>query len=529
MTQPSRSRSLIVVAVILAAFVSGGWFVVRGSEAINTSRGRAHLFDQVVAHVQQFYVDSLPPEEIFDKAVTGLLDELGDPYTAYLEPSRVRRLAETTTGNYTGLGVRIDSRDNFPIVIAPLPGSPAERAGLLAGDRIVEVEGRPTKGWSDGETRAALRGEAGTSVAVVVERTGIARRLNLSLVRGEIHRRAVRRTALLANGVGYVDVDVFSDSTETELSNAIDSLQRAGIKSLVLDLRANPGGLLAQGVAVADLFLNAGQTIVGIHGRTPETNRVYSDSAPERWPSLAIAVLINEATASAAEIVAGALQDHDRAVIVGQTTLGKGSAQSVFPTVSGGGVKLTTARWYTPLGRSITHVRDTAEASDFGDDEPRGQRFKTPLGRTVYGGGGITPDIVVGDSALTPEEARLQNVLGDRVTRFRDALTAYAVSLKERGSLRDENFEISDDMFDEAWRSVQRRGFTFDRRIFDEARPLINRLLTREITRTVFGANAEVRRSIRDDEFIQRAAQLLRDSSSPADLVRRISQGAGGS
>jgi carboxyl-terminal processing protease len=365
-------------------------------------------------------------------------------------------------------------------------------------------------------------------VTVTVERSGIARRLSLSLVRGEIHRRAVRRTALLANGVGYVDVDVFSDSTETELTHAIDSLKAVGLTSFILDLRANPGGLLAQGVAVADLFLNAGQTVVAIHGRTPETNRTYADSAAERWPSLPMAVLVDEATASASEIVAGALQDHDRAVIIGQTSLGKGSAQSVFPTITGGGVKLTTARWYTPLGRSITRVRDTTTVLDTDADVPRQQRFKTPLGRTVYGGGGITPDIVVGDSALTPEEGRLQNVLGDRVTQFRDALTAYAVSLKERGTLRDPNFEVTDAMFDAAWRSVQRRGFTFDRRIFDDARPLIDQLLVREITRTVFGPNAEVARSIRDDEAIQRAAQVLKGASSPTELLLRISKGTSG-
>lgn len=529
MTQPTRSRSFLVIAVILAAFVSGGWFVVRGSESGFSARSGAHLFDQVLAHVQQFYVDSIPAQDVFEKAVVGLLDELDDPYTSYLEGSRLRRIAESTTGNYTGLGVRFDSRDNFPVVIAPLPGSPAERAGLLAGDRIVEIGGRPTKGWTDGETRASLRGEVGSSVVVTVDRPGLGRRLSLTLIRGEIHRRAVRRTALLPDGVGYVDVDIFSDSTETELAHAIDSLQREGLQSVIIDLRSNPGGLLAQGVAVADLFLNAGQTIVGIHGRTPETNRVYADSAPERWPSLPMAVLIDEATASASEIVAGALQDHDRAVIVGLTSLGKGSAQSVFPTLTGGGVKLTTARWYTPLGRSITRIPDTTSAPEAAEDEPGGKRFTTPSGRTVFGGGGITPDIMAGDSALTPAEARLQNALGDRVTQFRDALTAYAVSLKIGGTLRNEAFTVTNAMFDEAWRMVRQRGFQFDRRIFDDARPLVNRLLVREITRTVFGADAEVRRSIRDDQIIQTAAELLRVSASPSDAIQRISAGAPGS
>jgi carboxyl-terminal processing protease len=334
------------------------------------------------------------------------------------------------------------------------------------------------------------------------------------ITRGEVYRQAVRRSALLPGGVGYLDLKSFSDSTERELSRAIDSLSREGMRSLVLDLRGNPGGLLTQGVAVADLFLEPRQTIVQMKGRTPETTRTYSDSIPQRWPQLPLVLLVDEGSASAAEIVAGALQDHDRALLVGRTTYGKGSAQAVFQTTSGGGLKLTTARWYTPAGRSIDRG---VEERGVEEGHERGE-FKTDAGRVVFGGGGIAPDVVAGDTALTAAELALQHALGERVTDFRDALTAYAVSIRGRGRVSSPAFQVTPAMLGEAWQVMRQRGFTFDRAIYDRASGLVSRLLAREVVRLEFGNAAETRRVINEDEVIQRAAALLAGVTRPADV-----------
>ena len=517
-----RSRLFVVLAILGTSIVTGGWLLGRGMRSADANPyAGAKLFDQVVSHIERYYVDSVPPGEIFDKSLVGMLEELGDPHSLYLTPDRLKRLNESTTGIYTGLGVQFDLRDGWPTVIAPLTGGPAERAGLQTGDRIVEIGGKPTKGLTLDEIRVLLRGPVGTSLQVAIERAGASSRIPVSLVRGEIHRRAVRKSALLAGGVGYIEVKIFNDSTALELARNIDSLSNAGMRSLVLDLRGNPGGLLAQGVSVSDLFLDQGKTIVSMRGRIPEANRSFADGTKQRWPSLPLAVLIDDGSASASEIVAGALQDHDRAVLLGTTSYGKGSAQSLYPTTTGGALKLTTARWYTPAGRSIDRPRTPREDDDPDGDKAKREKFRTDAGRTVYGGGGITPDVSVGDTALAPEELALQSALGTRIPDFRDALTAYAISLKGAGTIRRPDFEVTPEMLDGLWRLMQQRGFTFDRSIYDGARRLVSVLLARDVARYVFGPAAAAERAIADDQVIQTAVTMATGVTSQGELLER--------
>ena len=518
----ARARTIIVAGTLLAALVTGGWLLQRGARTGTfTAYEGAQLFESVFRRVENDYVDPVEDSALYRKSVDGLLYELRDPYTTFLPPDRFARLNETTSGNYAGLGVELDLRDGWLIVVAPLPGGPAERAGLQPGDRIIEIGGKSTKGWTNEEASKAVRGNAGSLVTLKIERPGISAPMELRLQRTTIHQSAVRRTALLGDGVGYIDLKAFSDSTAKELSGAITNLLGRGMKTLVLDMRTNPGGLLTQGVRVSDLFLNPGQRIVSMRGRVPDANRDYADTAAQRWPNLPLMVLVDGRSASAAEIVAGALQDHDRAVIVGTPTYGKGSAQTVVSFGSEGGLKITTARWFTPAGRSI--ARQQPSDDDDEEDLPptTSKRFRTDAGRSVFGGGGITPDVIAGDSTVPANEANLMRALGANTGHFRDAITDYALYLKGTGGVPGPDFVVTPAMREEVWTRMKARGIDIPRSVYDDAEPLVSRLIAFDIARYVFGGDAEFRRRAASDKVLQKALELARGATSEHELLRR--------
>ena len=523
-----RSRGIVAAAVLSSALVSGGWLIEREAAAhtpLDANAG-ARLFDQVVAHVRRDFVDTLPDSLLYRKAVAGVLGELHDPHTVFLDERRLSRLDESTSGHYAGVGIQMDVRDSGITVVATLRGTPAEQAGISSGDRIVEIDGKSARGLTAEEALKTLRGPAGTNVRVMVERPGVTAPLTFTLRRRDIQVNPVQHAILLQDGVGYADLTVFSSEAATDLSRAVDSLRSAGARSLVLDLRRNPGGLLDQGIGVADLFLDPGQAIVSTRGRTADENRAFADRAPQRWKDMPVVVLTDSVSASASEIVAGALQDHDRALVVGTTTFGKGSAQRVF-RIRGGAVKLTTALWYTPNGRSINRPRTAASTVPGLDDEPAPDstkprpKFKTDAGRTVLGGGGIVPDVVVPGREVTKHEKVLQEALGARTPRFRDALVDYAIALKASRGVVSQDFTVTPAMRDELYRRLQARGIVVDRAVYDSAQTLVNRALGVQITRFVFGPQAEFARSLREDADLAKARELLRGTSTPAELVRR--------
>ncbi|MDO8500720.1 MAG: S41 family peptidase [Gemmatimonadaceae bacterium] len=517
-----RSRTITAGALLLLSLVTGGWLLQHGTRAgaFTTRAEAARLFDEVFTQIYRNYVDSIGAPSMYRMAVDGMLYELEDPYTSLLAPEKLGRLNETTTGNYAGVGVQVDVRDGWIVVVAPTSGSPAERAGIQPGDRVVEVDGRTTHGWTLEEAMKSFRGKPETSVAMRIERPGVVALIPLTLLRKPLHQSAVRRVAMLPNGVGYIDLKAFSDSSDREMTRSVNALLSRGAKSLILDLRSNPGGLLEQGTSVADLFLGRGQKIVILKGRTPEANRVYTDSTSQRWPKLPLTVLVDEKSASAAEIVAGALQDHDRAVIVGESTYGKGSAQSIILLGEEGGLKITTARWYTPSGRSISKrlVRDDSDTPPAGEDR---RRYRTASGRIVYDGGGITPDVIESDSVYSDAVRQLQSVLGRKVGQFRDALTDYALNLKARHGVASPQFTVTQQMLDEVWKRMVARGVVMDRGIYDESAPVVRQLLSYDIARYVFGPEAEFKQRVAHDRAIATALELTMGATSQQVLLQR--------
>ncbi len=525
-----RHKGFVVAAVASVALVSGAWFLQRETEPAGSVYQQARLFDDVLAHVADYYVDSLDERQLYQMAIDGMLDQLHDPYSIFLKPEDFRQLSEATTGNYSGLGIQIDVRGGWITVVAPLPDTPAERAGIQTGDLIVALDGKSTEGWKQDSAVKALRGPAGTNAELQIRRAGIDKPITYKLTRANIHVRSVdpRITMMLDDRVGYIALSPVSESSTRDVSVAIDTLLKQGMKSLIFDLRFNPGGLLDQGVAVSDLFLDPGKAIVETRGRAPGSSHEFSDTKPQQWPRLPIVVIVNGGSASAAEIIAGALQDHDRAVLIGTPTFGKGLVQSFWRLTPETGLKLTTARWYTPSGRTIQRTtRSEAEQEAQAIAAQRGQDtkidstqvFHTDAGRTIYGGGGIRPDIYVVPDTYTTAERGFVKALGDKIPLFRDALTAYAIELKEGNRLLSPNFTVTQAMVDDIVRRLRTKGADLPDSVIAGARTLITQELGYEAARYVFGRSAEFRRRIGDDEQIKRAVALADKARSPQDLL----------
>ncbi|MEO8294195.1 MAG: S41 family peptidase [Gemmatimonadota bacterium] len=532
-----RQRWGVIGLVAVVSFFTGGWLLQRGSAADGNVYQQARLFDDVLSHVSQYYVDSLSETSLYRKATDGLLSELHDPYSVLLVEDDYKQLTETTTGNYGGLGIQIDVRDGWITVVAPLPESPAEQAGIETGDQIIEVDGKSTQGWSNERAVNALRGEPGSKVHIKVERTGISQPLDYDFVRARIHLKSVPAGTLFPGGVGYISLNPVSESSAAELQAEISSMIQKGMKSMIFDLRGNPGGLLDQGVKVSDLFLEPKQEIVSTRGRARGSSRQFFDDAQQLWPNLPIVVLVNEGSASAAEIIAGALQDHDRAVVVGTPTFGKGLVQTLFTLGENVALKLTTARWYTPSGRTIQRVakneedqfemaaRDSGKPAALltGADTAKADSvapiFHTDAGRTVRGGGGIVPDILMRPDSATAGEKAFIEAVGSKVQEYRDVLTTYALDLKKDQSVRSEDFTVTPAMRAEVVQRLARKKVTLTPAQVSDAGRFLDQSLAYEVARYVFGRPAEFRRRARDDRQIQTAIDLLKRASTPRDLL----------
>jgi carboxyl-terminal processing protease len=398
----SNRRSVVFVPlVVLFCSLLGG---VLGPEISNVAAASAEddinaamkTFSNVYALVEDNFADKVEPgKAVYEGAIPGMLRTL-DPHSSFFDPRQFQLLREDQKGHYYGVGMTVAPRNGKTIVIAPFPGSPAYKAGIRPGDVIIQVNDTTTDGLRTDEVADLLKGPKGTQVQVTIAREGANQPLTFNITRAEIERKSVQDGFWIKPGIAYLQIDQFNDNTSNEVEDNMKRLGEGNIKGLILDLRNNPGGLLNEGVAVADRFLQKGQTVVKHSGRaTPEKPYVARHGNGGReYP---IVVLVNPYSASAAEIVAGALQDHDRAWIFGENTFGKGLVQTVYPLGENTGLALTTARYYTPSGRLIQ--RDYTNTSFFDyyyrknlDSKNMKDAKMTDSGRTVYGGGGIAPD-----------------------------------------------------------------------------------------------------------------------------------------
>jgi carboxyl-terminal processing protease len=426
------------------------------------------------------------------------------------------------------LGIRIDVRDGWITVIAPMAGTPADDAGLETGDRIVAVDGHSTFGWDSDSAVSALRGEPGSEVTVSIARPGFPEPFDVTIERAQIHIRAVQQARVLEPDVGYISLyqSNVSETLRDELIDAVEQVRSEGARSLILDLRYNPGGLLDAGVDVTDLFLDPGQVVVTTKGRGRGSNESYLARTAQKWPEMPMVVLVNGGSASAAEIFAGALQDHDRALIVGLPTFGKGMVQTVFRLGETEALRLTTARWYTPSGRTIQRTMPetsalAAVAMGATESEPTEQAapdsaevFRTASGRVVRGGGGIQPDLTVFPDTMTVAEREFWLGLGAELPTYRDVVTSYALDIKAEGTVQDPRFEASASMMQELGRRLRAREIE----VPEAAWGLIQQYFTYEVQRYVFGRDSEHERRLGDDRQVQQALELLRAAETVTEL-----------
>ncbi len=425
---PRTRRALFSVTVFLGTCGVVGSVIsqkvaAQSATDESTLRDSLHDFTGVYSIVEQNYAEKLNPEKadkaIYDGAIPAMLHVL-DPHSNFYDPKAFAQMREDQHGRYYGVGMQIQPQPDKNgalkiVVLAPFEGTPSFRAGIRPGDVIVSIDGKTTEGMDSAAVAALLKGPRGTHVSVTMAREGAAKPLVFDLVRDEVSRPSVDLAFLIRPGIGYMHITNFMETTSRETADAIDRFEKVGdLHGLVLDLRANPGGLLNEAVNVSDKFLSKGQIVVSQRGRAfPDQVYRAAHGSTGKFP---IVVLVNRNTASAAEIVSGALQDHDRALIVGETTFGKGLVQTVFQITEDTGLALTTYHYYTPSGRLIQRNYSNVSLYDYyyvrdNKKEPKDAANRevklTDSGRTVYGGGGITPDEKIENFKSTPFEDSL--------------------------------------------------------------------------------------------------------------------------
>lgn len=520
-----RPRTAAVASLLLLPMAAGGFLLQGGS-----SRTTPHLFDQVLSIVANRYVDSLQGSALFEKAATGLVRELNDPYSELLAPKANEDFNRNVGGRYGGVGMLLEEQKNTGpirvVVNRVFPHTPAEEGGVLEGDQIVQVDSLAVTGVTKIDSVSnALRGVAGTTVHVTYVRPGVAEPIKLSFKRAIIHVPAVPYATIVGDHIGYIPLQTFNENTAEEVQAAAAKLVGEGAKGLVLDLRENGGGIVEQSLAVSSLFLKDGQPIVNVRGRNTadEIARASSEHLATQPP---LVILTDGGTASASEIVAGALQDHDRALVLGTTSFGKGLVQSLFPLDGGYALKITTGKWYTPNGRSIHRERKLLADGRLVETKPdsletEAQKkarpaFKSDAGRTVYGGGGITPDVIVPDDTLsTAEQEFYRGVVAPKLQAFATTLNQYAFELKSS----PKDYTVTPVWRTELRRRLTAAGVTIDPKHEPVATKLLDRELDRRVARLVLGDAGAKQRSLDEDHQLSRAIALLTTARSQNALL----------
>ena len=516
-----RARNpYIYASITVIVLMMAGWFFGRLMATSDNTYMRLVLLQDVVNQIYLRYVDKIPQDQLYRRAVEGLLKAL-DPYTELIPAEEYKRFQEMQVkSEYLGTGISITRTNQEIVVMSTFPGSSAYREGIQPGDRIIQVDGKSTKDWTTEQASLHLLGEEGTTVETTVSRMGVTDPLEFTLTREPVTVPTVTRHFMLPNSVGYVRLANFTEPSAEELKECVENLAAEGMKSLILDLRDNGGGLTESAIDICDLFLSGRELIVSIRARMKEDSNSFFSKGNPVFKDQPMAVLVNEFTASSSEIVAGALQDHDRAVIVGKNSFGKGLVQTTFPLNSGDVLKITTARYYTPSGRNIQREHFSPIGRSFAEEEDTEQEpkapatFETDMGREVLGGGGIAPDVEVAE-----DSAAFDPFVVELLPHSFD----FAIAFKSLNPDIDKSFRADRKVFNAFVSFLKDKGVEVDDKIIDRHREFItDYLLTYRIAQVVWDDNTAYRLVTGSDRQLNKALEILGGSGSQIEFFEKI-------
>jgi carboxyl-terminal processing protease len=489
-------------------------------------------FNEVLTLVQKNYVEPVNTDKLTEAAIKGLLGEL-DPHSVYITADQLKRINEDFQGSFDGIGVEFDVINDTITIITPISGGPSEALGIQAGDKIVKIDGQSAVGMSREDVPKKLRGPKGTQVTVTIYRPGTPNLLDFTITRDKIPLYSVDASFMVNKDVAYIKVSRFSATTYDEFSKALADLKSQGMTKLILDLRNNPGGYLDQAFKMAGMFIDKGKKIVYTKSRIPAYNDEYLSDGGQ-YTDIPLILLVNDGSASASEIVAGAIQDWDRGLIVGENTFGKGLVQRQYDLSDGSAIRVTTARYYTPSGRLIQKPYVGSQYKTFVDTEQEGNnlmhthdvndttrpKYKTMGGRTVYGGGGITPDYIEKMDTLTPYSVQLR-----RLNIFLEYTNNYFETNKNRIKseytdyikFRDK-FNVTENMLSDLKNLASQKGIIFNQGQWDTDLGYIQTMIKSIIARDIWGNNGSWAVFLADDRQFNKALELFPEAEKLAHL-----------
>ncbi|MCC6866136.1 MAG: S41 family peptidase [Ignavibacteria bacterium] len=505
---------------------------------VNTAASGDDVFDNVkkfneaLTLVQKNYVDEVNTDKLTEAAIKGMLDQL-DPHSTYITQEQLKRINEDFQGSFEGIGIEFDIINDTITVVTPISGGPSEALGILAGDKIVKINGNNAVGMTRDEVPKILRGAKGTKVTVSISRGGSSGLIDFEITRDKIPLYSVDASFMINNEIGYARVTRFSATTYDEFSKALAEMKQQGMKKLILDLRNNPGGYLDQAFKMASMFIERGKKIVYTKSRIPAYNDEYISEGGD-YADLPLIVLVNDGSASASEIVSGAIQDWDRGLIVGENTFGKGLVQRQYDLSDGSAMRVTTSRYYTPSGRLIQkpyeggeykkmllnpeegdnlyHTNDTKDTSR--------PEYKTMGGRTVYGGGGITPDYVIKLDTLTDYSVQLR-----KINLFLEFANSYFDGNREqlKSNYSDyikfrDNFEVTPSMLEDFKNLAASKNIQFNDEQYNRDLDFITTSIKSILARDIWGNNGSMAVWLKTDKQFEMAVTLFPEAEKLAHI-----------
>lgn len=522
----------IIILIGLSIFVGMKIQVAQSDDKIS---GQVRKFNEVLNITSRYYVDEVDSQKLTEEAIKGMLMDL-DPHSVYITPDQLKRVNEDFQGSFEGIGVEFDIINDTITIVSPISGGPSEKLGIQAGDKIVKIDGQNAIKMTREDVPKKLRGQKGSKVNVTIKRAGTEQPLEFEIIRDKIPLYSVDASFMYDNEVGYIKVSKFSATTYDEFVQAMNKLTSQGMKKLLLDLRGNPGGYLDQSFKMASLFIPKGKKIVYTKSRVPEFSEQY-DSQGGPYGDIPLIVLVNGGSASASEIVSGAVQDWDRGLIVGENTFGKGLVQRQFDLSDGSAFRVTTARYYTPVGRLIqkpyeggTYENQLLEELTEGENiyhnndnaDTTRPVFKTFGGRTVYGGGGITPDYIVrlDTLALYTVQMRRVNLIYEYVenwmkTNRKKIETGYTTY----NDFRD-RFNVDEQMLNDLTELASQKNIPYVSEDFQRDADYLKTAIKSQIARDIWGNEGSYAVFVHTDDQFKKAITLFDDAIKLANLSK---------